>query len=65
MARERGFDQLYTSYTVAKGGPEGFYRALGFVPTGETEHGEEVAALPLGAPRAGYGGDRIFIWARA
>lgn len=50
MARARGFDRLHTSYVVAEGGPEGFYRSLGFLPTGEIDGAEVVAALPLGEP---------------
>lgn len=48
-ARVRGFDRLYTSYVVADGGPEHFYRRLGFVPNGEMDDGEDVAVLMLGA----------------
>ena len=48
MARARGFSHLHTSYVVAKGGPEGFYRSLGFKPTGKIDDDEVVAALALG-----------------
>ncbi|MFJ6321559.1 MULTISPECIES: GNAT family N-acetyltransferase [unclassified Rhizobium] len=38
VAREmkaRGFAELFTCYVVGEGSPEGFYKRLGFVPTGE------------------------------
>ena len=35
------------SWQPGPGGPAGFYRELGFVPTGEVEDGEIVAALAL------------------
>lgn len=38
---------LGASYVPADGGPEGFYKKLGFEPTGEVEHGEIVVRLPL------------------
>ena len=47
-ARSRGFDRLYTSYVPEPGGPEPFYRRIGFVPTGEIDKGEAVAVLELG-----------------
>lgn len=40
-------DKLLTSYVPVKGGPEMFYRKLGFVPTGEVKEGEIVVALRL------------------
>ena len=46
-ARGRGFRELYTSWVPAPGGPEPFYRALGFVPNGEVDAGETVAAVRL------------------
>lgn len=39
-----GADGLYLSYVPAEGGPEDFYKALGFVDTGRV-HGGEVEAL--------------------
>ncbi len=36
-----------TSWVDAPGGPEGFYRKLGFVPTGEIDDGEIVASVPI------------------
>lgn len=47
-ARSRGYGKLFTSYVAGPDGPEKFYLALGFVPTGEVDHGETVAALELG-----------------
>ncbi len=38
---------LGASYVPTDGGPEGFYKKLGFEPTGEVEHGEIVIRLPL------------------
>jgi RimJ/RimL family protein N-acetyltransferase len=46
--RAQGHDVLTTSWVAGPGGPEPFYRGLGFVPTGEIDDGETVAALPLG-----------------
>jgi diamine N-acetyltransferase len=46
-ARFRGYDKLYTSYVPGEDGPEAFYRGLGFMPTGEVDHGEVVAALAI------------------
>jgi len=40
-------DRLLTSYVPVEGGPEKFYRKLGFVPTGDVKEGEIVAALQL------------------
>jgi diamine N-acetyltransferase len=47
-ARSRGYAKLFTSYVAGPDGPEQFYLGLGFVPTGEIDHGETVAALELG-----------------
>lgn len=38
---------LLSSYVPGEGSPEGFYRGLGFEPTGEEDDGEIVIALPL------------------
>ena len=40
-ARSEGADALYVSWVPGEGGPEPFYRGLGFEPTGEV-HGIEV-----------------------
>jgi diamine N-acetyltransferase len=42
-----GATELKTSYVPGEGGPEGFYRKLGFAPTGELDEGEVVARLAL------------------
>lgn len=39
--------ELLVSWVPAEGGPEPFYRALGFEPTGEVDDGEVVARLAL------------------
>jgi len=38
---------LMTSWVPAEGGPEHFYRGLGFVPTGEVDDGEVVGRVDL------------------
>jgi diamine N-acetyltransferase len=45
--KRQGGIELYTSWVEAPGGPEPFYRKLGFVPTGEIDDGEVVARLGL------------------
>jgi diamine N-acetyltransferase len=45
-ARRRGRSQLTVLWEQGDGGPEGFYRKLGFVPTGEL-FGETVGTLDL------------------
>ena len=40
-------DELLTSYVPIEGGPEGFYRKLGFEPTGEMDGDEVVMRLRL------------------
>ncbi|MBN1641517.1 MAG: GNAT family N-acetyltransferase [Anaerolineae bacterium] len=42
-----GAKELRTSYVPIEGGPEGFYRKLGFEPTGEILEREVVMRLPL------------------
>lgn len=39
-----GGDRIYLSYVPAEGGPEPFYKGLGYVDTG-TEHGGELEAV--------------------
>lgn len=39
--------ELLVSWVPGAGGPEGFYRGLGFEPTGAVDDGEVVARLPL------------------
>ncbi|HEX4983982.1 MAG TPA: GNAT family N-acetyltransferase [Ilumatobacteraceae bacterium] len=43
----QGDTVLETSWVDAPGGPEGFYRKLGFEPTGEIDDGEIVASIPI------------------
>ncbi|MEJ3652463.1 GNAT family N-acetyltransferase [Actinomycetes bacterium KLBMP 9759] len=45
--RREGARGLTVSWAEGPGGPEPFYRKLGFVPTGEIEDGETVARLDL------------------
>ena len=47
IVRREGGDELITSYGEGPGGPGGFYRGLGFVPTGDVDHDEIVARLPI------------------
>ncbi|WP_232660578.1 GNAT family N-acetyltransferase [Pseudonocardia sp. TRM90224] len=48
--RNEGARGLTVSWAEGLGGPEQFYRKLGFVPTGEIEDGEIVARLDLTPP---------------
>jgi len=43
-----GATELGASYVPAEGGPEGFYKKLGFVETGEVDDGEVICRLVLG-----------------
>lgn len=45
--KRRGAAELFTSWVPGEGSPEGFYRKLGFEPTGEIDDGEIVARLTL------------------
>jgi GNAT superfamily N-acetyltransferase len=48
LARAHGGTDLLTSCVPGDGGPAGFYRRLGFVPTGDLDpHGEVVMRLTL------------------
>ena len=40
-------EELELSYVPGEGTPEGFYRGLGFEPTGKVDEGEIVMALRL------------------
>lgn len=42
-----GGTALVTSWVPGEDGPEGFYRSLGFEPTGEVDDGEVVGRLAL------------------
>ncbi|MDY0830262.1 GNAT family N-acetyltransferase [Microbacterium sp. BG28] len=46
-ARERGMDHVDVIYEAGEGGPEAFFRRVGFEPVGETEFGEVVARIAL------------------
>lgn len=43
--RGRGFTELFTSYGLGEASPEGFYKRLGFITTGETYDDEVEAVL--------------------
>ncbi|TDB69710.1 N-acetyltransferase [Micromonospora sp. KC723] len=48
LVRAEGATQLLTSYVPGDGGPAGFYRRLGFTPTGELDgSGEIIVRLAL------------------
>jgi diamine N-acetyltransferase len=48
VVRDNGAAELLTSYGLGEGGPEQFYRRVGFKPTGErAEKGEIIVALEL------------------
>ena len=50
ITAEKGiFEKLALSYVPTHGDSEGFYRKLGFEPTGRVDEGEVVLALPLTA----------------
>ena len=46
-ARDRGFDHVNVIYEAGDGGPEAFFRRVGFTPVDETEYGEVIAELRL------------------
>lgn len=46
-ARSRGMDHIDVIYEAGEGGPEAFFRRVGFTPVGETEYGEVVAEIRL------------------
>jgi len=46
-ARSRGLDHVNVIYEAGEGGPEAFFRRVGFTPVGETEYGEVVAEIRL------------------
>ncbi|WP_198598071.1 GNAT family N-acetyltransferase [Blastococcus atacamensis] len=45
--RRRSGTRLFTTYALGEGGPEGFYREVGFRPTGELAGEQTVAVLEL------------------
>ncbi|MER6509296.1 GNAT family N-acetyltransferase [Nonomuraea sp. NPDC001636] len=48
--RRRGGAQMYVTWEPGEGGPEDFYRKLGFQLTGEQSGGEKVGVLDLAVP---------------
>lgn len=46
-ARARGFNRLDVIYEAGEGGPEAFFRRVGFTPVGETEYGEVIAEIAV------------------
>jgi len=46
-ARKRGMDKVNVIYEAGEGGPEAFFKRVGFTPVGETEYGEVIAEIKL------------------
>jgi diamine N-acetyltransferase len=46
-ARNRGMDRVNVIYEAGEGGPEAFFKRVGFTPVGETEYGEVIAEIRL------------------
>jgi diamine N-acetyltransferase len=46
-ARGRGMDHVDVIYEAGEGGPEAFFRRVGFTAVGETEYGEVIAEIRL------------------
>lgn len=46
-ARNRGFERLTVAYEPGEGGPEAFFKRIGFEVIGETPYGEHLAALSI------------------
>ena len=46
-ARERDMDRVNVIYEAGEGGPELFFKRVGFTPVGETEYGEVIAEIRL------------------
>ena len=46
-ARKRGFGRVTVVYEPGEGGPEAFFRRVGFSPVGESDYGEVVAEIVL------------------
>ena len=46
-ARERGMDRVDVIFEAGEGGPEAFFRRVGFTPVSETEYGEVIAEIRL------------------
>lgn len=49
-------NEIFVSYVRADGGPEAFYKGLGYVDTGTVTHGEHEAVLNLAPPESGPDG---------
>jgi diamine N-acetyltransferase len=48
-ARSRGFERLTAIWEEGEDGPEQFFLNVGFAVEGETQYGEKIGALALGA----------------
>jgi diamine N-acetyltransferase len=46
-ARQRGLDRLTVMYDAGDLGPDAFFKAIGFEVVGQTQYGEQFAALAL------------------
>ncbi|HWL76614.1 GNAT family N-acetyltransferase [Microbacterium sp.] len=46
-ARKRGMEKVNVIYEAGEGGPEAFFKRVGFTPVGETEYGEVIAEIKL------------------
>ncbi|MGM7697679.1 GNAT family N-acetyltransferase [Microbacterium sp. A84] len=46
-ARTRNMDRVVVIYEAGDGGPEAFFRRVGFTPVGETEYAEVIAEIRL------------------
>ena len=46
-ARARGMDHVDVIYEAGEGGPEAFFKRVGFTPVSETEYGEVIAEIRL------------------
>ncbi|MFC4140591.1 MULTISPECIES: GNAT family N-acetyltransferase [unclassified Microbacterium] len=46
-ARNRGVDHVDVIYEAGEGGPEAFFRRVGFQPVGETEYSEVIAEIRI------------------
>lgn len=44
-AQARGMDHLNVIYEAGEGGPEAFFKRVGFTPVDETEYGEVIAEI--------------------
>ncbi|BDZ49161.1 hypothetical protein GCM10025867_14020 [Frondihabitans sucicola] len=54
-ARSRGFEKLTVAYEPGEGGPEAFFKRIGFEVIGETQYGEHLAALTISPATTGDG----------